>query len=271
MICHVQRSGVRLAACAVVLVVAISAALLSISSPALASGGVTIDNAPTVVINTTVYGNLATDPLDSAKVTTANMVFGEEWWKVPVIVGDTIDITVSSSDSFDDVFFWPGVTDTTVLNAPNVNWNFSDLTARATTSGYAVFGVGGSGLYTEGPTGPFEFEIAVTHHATVSVPKALIAVARRPSVLRAIFRYVDGSPVTNSGLKVRLQGRWSQPSYASPTWHTLAKVVPSHGLAPLTFTPTSAMAGKTIDLRVEASGASFAAIDSSLIKLTVAR
>lgn len=260
-----------------VLVAAIASVEFASAIPAFASGGTSIDSAPIAPLNTAIYGNFATDPLSSDVVTNAgNFSCGEEWWKVPLLVGDTVRITVAapagSGETLDDGLFSPGVTDATVFNSNPITWGFSDYQEKVSIPGDTILGIAPDNYQPcqRSNSGPFEFEVAVTHHATVSVPSVFTAVLHRASEVKAIFRYDNGSPVTNTDLKVTLSGRWSQPSYAPPTWHTLATAVPSHGQARLSFVPPSALAGKTCELRVEASGASFAPMHSSLFKLKVA-
>ena len=257
---------------AAVSALAATALILLNAGPAVASGGISISTAPVAPINTPVYGNLATDALSNEAV--GDFPCGEEFWLIPVVVGDTVEITFEESSGSDfAALYAPGTTDSTVFSAQAIDYGFSlsgdndGFTANETAE--YVLAVGSRFPPCSSGVGPFEFEVSATHNATVSVPSRITGAPHHISTVNAIFRYDDGSPVTDSGLKVTLYGRWSQPSYAPKTWHRLAATTPSNGTAPLRFTPPAKLAGQTIMLRVSAVGDFFKPIHSSEIRFRI--
>ncbi len=242
---------------------------------ATVGGGSSIANAPFVTPGTPTGGNTATYT-DTCQ-TTKN---GYEFWMLHLTQGDLVKITWSWNEPQPPVdtlaLFAAGTTDANNNGGCYYNNGWSLWTAPPILSGSAPAQtiVPADGNYpllfldTSGANaGAYSFTAQVLHTAAVTLPQ--FTAAPQSGVMTVAVNAPDQTPITDSTLKLTLNGFWSNRSGAAPSAHKLATVTPSNGLAKFTYTVPARLLGTKIRLNVTGSGATWQAVTTKQVAAKV--
>jgi hypothetical protein len=106
--------------------------------------------------------------------------------------------------------------------------------------------------------------VYVTHAVVLGMPR-IIQVAPIRSQITVQAHSPDGKPISDTHLLMTLSGNWLNQ------WHTLSTATPVNGNALLHLTLPSSLVGKTVRLRVNASGGGYRPVQSSIQTVRVVK
>jgi hypothetical protein len=186
----------------------------------------------------------------------------EDFWKLPLLSGDHVTIDwESQADSNGNPYayslsVWPrGTTDYSINNSTPEQY----FTIGDNNRAESKFVVGSSGIYplefiasaftTCGVGGPYDFITYVRHSLVLGLPRLRSITSSQ--TLRIGTHYVDGTPISDSGLRVQILGRWAG------RWHLLGSGSPANGRALVKIHISNGVRGHKIALSVIGSGVGY--------------
>jgi hypothetical protein len=192
---------------------------------------------------------------------------------VSLLSGDQVTIDWSSqTDSYgnnyaSELAIYPAGTsdfsmnNTSYLNCFQIGNNHDqESTFSANSDGtYPLIFLGGAQT-----GGAYSFTVYVSHAVVLGVPR-IIQVSPTRSQITVQAHSPDGKPISDQKLTMTLSGNWLSQ------WHVLSTSSPSNGDAVLHLTLPSSLIGKTIRLRVSASGGGYRLVRSSVQTVRVIR
>ncbi len=217
---------------------------------AAAYGGTSIAQAPTITPGQQLFGDtsIGNYPRSCRDHGTA------DFWKLQLVAGDDVTINWETTGDYLRVIdVWPANTDDFNINNREP---FQIFFLGANRKQQSKFTANASGAYplvfnnSCGGTGPYSFVTYVTHRLTLFAPRAPRASTRTTRLVVRV-RTPDGQPITDSRLRVKLEGSWRG------TWHGLASAAPQSGRASLSFKVPRSLRGTRIRLRIRAGGGGY--------------
>lgn len=192
-----------------------------------------------------------------------------EFWKLGLIAGDRVRLEYTyAGDADEDVtpfVYPPSVNDFNFDEDADLDANLEEGTGNR---GQLTFVAARSGdyplafatFYVRDPTS-YEFTAYVRHVARLAL--APLRSVKRRGMIRVLVRRPDGVPLDDQGLRLTLLGRWDR------RWRTIASALPDKGAATFRLKLPATLRGQTIQLKVRASGGSYAASTSATRKAAV--
>ncbi len=258
-----------------ILAAAVATALLTLGGrPPIAAaapsvpGSGTIAAASVITLNTPEFGNSALGP-DAPPNT--GPVWNGQYWLVPLTTGDRAQIVVtllSNSSNFAVGVWPPGTTDETISSTSPVATGGVNMTFTPAVTGTYVVLIGTQSGAWGDQDGPFSFAVTALHQAFAYLPPRLTIAPHGHVVV--LVRYMDGTPVTGSALRLRLVGVWKDTSYVPASRHTLGVAPVVSGRAVFTFHLPPRLRGSAIRIFVQGGAAGWLAVTSraSLVHVT---
>lgn len=225
---------------------------------AFAAGSPSIANAPLVQPGVQQFG-------DNSTCCYMNDGFGfhREFWALRLVSGDRVTINWTFPQTGDSNvtprFFTPAVTDFNFAGSDSAE---AESAGAVNGKGSARLVAGASGRWTlafvtsaiaDDPTA-YDFTYYVKHVARLHL--APLASISRTGRVSLSVRAPDGAAISNTALKVRLEGFWGRG------WRLLATSTPKAGKASFRLRLAPALRGTTIKLRARAAGGSYLAATS---------
>jgi hypothetical protein len=250
-----------------------------VPTPALAAGGATIAEAPTVAYGQQLFGNTLAD---SKGETLSDCVDGESWWSLPVHVGD--EVKVDWEGGADVMQAWGvGTTDFSIHDAPNPQQFDAGSNAKQESFIKApATGVMPLRFYSEDEEGfcilfhssqvapgPYDF-VATVQHALATALAPLPPTGIYPnSVLAGSASLVDGSPLPD-GLVFNLVVKWHSSATKKSTSLAYSAATAAGGLAFPLALPAETQ-GKSVRIVItRPADATYLAVKSVPLKVPVA-
>lgn len=255
----------------------LAAALLP--TQALAAGGATIAEAPTVTYGKQLFGDTLAD---SKGETLSDCVDGESWWSLPVHVGD--EVKVDWEGGADVIQAWGvGTNDFSIHDAPSPQQFSTGSNAKqesfikAPTTGamplrfYSENEEGFCILFHSSKVapGPYDF-VATVQHALATALTPLPPTGIYPnSVLTGSASLVDGSPLPD-GLVFNLVAKWNSSVTRKPTSLAYSAATVAGGLSFALALPKETQ-GKSVRIVItRPADANYLAIKSVPLRVPVA-
>ena len=202
---------------------------------------------------------------------------GYEFWTLQLKQGDLVKITWGTPPAVDTLaLFPPGTSDSDhtgclyqsgwanwakspVLTDSNATAGITHLaqTTVTTTGSYPLVFLDTTGAQN---AGAYAFTAVVLHGASVFLPQ-VSSVPERGKLTAAVLA-PDSSPISDSSLKLTLNGFWSIVRGAPPSAHKLATATPSNGSATFSYRIPQPLWGKKIQLSVTGGGSTYQAVAS---------
>jgi hypothetical protein len=216
------------------------------ATAALAGGGKTIKDAPTLSFGVQYFGNTQNGSEDDP---------GRyyEFWRLPLIAGDTVTV------DFENAVDGAGVHEVTIYPAATTDYNLSS--AKYTywympqnQHGEAVYRAPSTGTYPlvfdgyRSSLGAYDFTAYVKHEVRLQAQASSL---RSRGTWVVGVRYPDGSPVDDPALSLLLYAKIGHD------WRAVGKGTPKSGKAVVGYTLPLSSRGHVVRLRLVASGKSY--------------
>jgi hypothetical protein len=236
------------------LIVAVLGACLAVAvvvSASLAAGGTSIANAPVVVSGQQNFGNTANIPQDSSG-------YRREYWRLNLIAGDalTLNFGIGSPSVDVDVLLYPaGITDFNVLRTNSVE----SEDPQSNGKGQLTYSAPGTGTYplmfrtccgtNSSRHGPFDFVAYIKHRLKLFIP--LTPSVSRTGTIAVQVKSPEGSPISDNGLRVTLNGIWAKKA------HKLGTASAANGVAKFKLHLPASLKGLVIRIRAVGQGSNY--------------
>lgn len=235
---------------------------------ASAAGSPSIANAPLVQPGVQQFGDTSCckaggDPRNYSGQDLSH----REFWKLPLRSGDRVTLNWQSvaADGVRIALFTPATTDfnyddrnKVIVVARGSIPNKGQVSFTATRTGHWPLSVG---THWQSETSGYDFTVSVKHVARLQL--APVTSVSRSGSVKLTVRAPDGSPISATALKLRLEGFWAK------RWHPLATRSPKAGKASFPLRLAPALRGTTIKLRVRAAGPSYLPAKSQTLAVRV--